>query len=238
VQWLAFQTSAAIETGPVICLIASDWIKMTFSNKKEVVEKLKKIMLESHQILVNYMTPLGLHHIMGANHHYGPGPWVDKMSRPDWTSTYYHKADSIGIGFDRTATGSNALQQYPDSVRQKWGNMQTCPDKYLLWFHHVKWDSVWDRLCTTYNDGLTKVNSVRSNWLVLKPEIDAERFTRVNMLLERQIHEAKLWHHSCLLYFQTFSKRPIPRGIDVGNKPLEYYMKLEYPYAPGIRPKW
>ncbi len=114
--------------------IANEWIRLTFSNKHEKV--IKEMMLSSHQALVNYMTPLGLHHIMGANHHYGPGPWVDKMSRADWTSTYYHKADSIGIGFDRTETGSNAIAQYPSPDIQS-------KEKYLLWFHHVRWDEVW-----------------------------------------------------------------------------------------------
>jgi alpha-glucuronidase len=218
--------------------IATEWTAMTFSNKKEVIGKIVPMLLQSHPTLVSYMTPLGLHHIMGANHHYGPGPWVDKMSRPDWTSTYYHKADSIGIGFDRTTTGSNALEQYPRELQEMWGNINTCPPKYLLWFHHVGWDKIWTSLCNAYDGGLTQVKSVRDNWQVLKSEIDPERFKHVSMLLDRQVHEAELWHHSCILYFQTFAKRPIPDGIDAGNKPLEYYMKLEYPYAPGIRPKW
>lgn len=224
--------------------IADEWSRMTFTNKPHVLEYLTAQLESSHDVLVDYMTPLGLHHIMGPNHHYGPGPWVDKMSRPDWTSTYYHRADSLGIGFDRTETGSNALSQYPTSRQDVWKNLATV-DEYLLWFHHIRWDhkfgnyTMWELLCNTYHEGLVGVSYMRESWnKVMRSEIDAERFKHVSMLLDRQVHEAELWHHSCILYFQTFSKRPIPQGIDVGNKPLEYYMKLEYPYAPGIRPKW
>jgi alpha-glucuronidase len=212
--------------------ICKEWIGMTFPHKKADV--IKQMMLSSHETLVNYMTPLGLHHIMGANHHYGPGPWVNKMSRADWTSTYYHKADSAGIGFDRTSTGSNAVAQYPVDIQLDIRK----EEKYLLWFHHVKWDDVWDRLCNHYDEGLKSVRDMRTRWNELKPEVDPERFKHVSMLLDRQVHEAELWHHSCILYFQAFSKRPIPNGIDVGTKPLSYYEKLEYPYAPGIRPRW
>ena len=209
--------------------IAEEWIRMTFPEKPEKV--IKKMMLLSHETSVNSMTPLGLHHIMGANHHYGPGPWVNTMSRADWNSTYYHKADEKGIGFDRMSTGSNSIAQYPDE------NISG-QRKYLLWFHHVPWSEVWEPLCKAYDDGLKSVRDMRTNWNELKSEIDSERFKHVSMLLDRQVHEAELWHHSCILYFQGFSRRPIPEGIDVGTKPLEYYMKLEYPYAPGIRPRW
>ena len=215
--------------------ISDEWIRLTFSNEKTSIKNIKDVMLKSHNVLVNYMTPLGLHHIMGANHHYGPGPWVDKMSRQDWTSTYYHKADSMGIGFDRTS----ALEQYPADYRQLYGNVDTCPEELLLWYHHVPWDhkmrsglTLWEELCRRYDAGLTAVKNYRIT------VSDPERQKQINMLLERQAHEAELWHHSCILYFQKFSKRPIPTGIYTGNKPLEYYIKLDYPYAPGIRPKW
>lgn len=218
--------------------IADEWIKMTFSNKETVVNGIRRVMMPSHEIAVKYMTPLGLHHIMGANHHYGPGPWVSKMSRADWTSTYYHKADSLGIGFNRTVTGSNSLSQYPEAIQKIWGDAKECPEDYLLWFHHVSWSQVWEKLCTTYDDGLQSVKGMRKHWSELAAEVDVERFKHVSMLLDRQVYEAELWHHSCILYFQGFSKMPVPKGIDVGTKPLEYYMKMEYPYAPGIRPRW
>ncbi|HMJ68243.1 MAG TPA: alpha-glucuronidase family glycosyl hydrolase [Cyclobacteriaceae bacterium] len=225
--------------------ISSEWIGMTLSTKPDFVKSWSKTMNSSHEMAVKYMTPLGLHHIMGANHHYGPGPWVSKMSRADWTSTYYHKADSIGIGFDRTATGSNALAQYPQAYQDRWKKIDTCPEELLLWFHHVSWDhkmssnlTLWEELCRQYDLGLTMVGITGKMWDMSKPEVDEERFNHVRMLLDRQEKEAELWHHSCILYFQTFSKRPIPDGINVGDKPLEYYINLQYPYAPGIRPRW
>lgn len=225
-------------------VIADEWARMTFTNDTKILEYLTAQLEGSHEVVVNYSTPLGLHHVMGPNHHYGPGPWVDKMSRADWTSTYYHKADSLGIGFDRTSTGSNALEQYPTKWRELWNSKATA-DEYLLWFHHVPWDykignqSLWESLCMHYEQGLHDIKAMRQSWNeIMKEKIDPERFKHVSMLLDRQVYEATLWHDSCILYFQTFSKRPIPAGIDVGNKPLEYYIKLEYPYAPGIRPRW
>ena len=225
--------------------IADEWIRMTFSNDADVIKHTTNLMVDSHTIVVAYMTPLGLHHIMGANHHFGPGPWVSKMQRADWTSTYYHKADSMGIGFDRTSKGSNALAQYPAEWQKLWGNIDTCPEQLLLWFHHVSWDHeisgtpLWEYLCNSYEIGLIGAKSMRTLWNTsMSSKIDNERYKHVSMLLDRQVKEAELWHHSCILYFQTFSQRPIPKHVNVGDKPLEYYINLQYPYAPGIRPRW
>src|SRR5687768_12008544 len=120
-------------------LIADEWIRQTFSNDISFIGPVKKIMLQSHETLVNYMTPLGLTHIMYNGHHYGPMPWGNTLNRPDWNPVYYHKADSIGIGFNRTATGTNALEQYTAEVQDQFGDMKKCPEDYLLWFHHVPW---------------------------------------------------------------------------------------------------
>lgn len=225
--------------------IADEWIRMTFSNDSQVRNTVSTLILGSHTTTVNYMTPLGLHHIMGANHHYGPGPWVSKMPRADWTSTYYHKADSIGLGFDRTSRGSNALAQYPEQWQKVWGDKNSCPEELILWFHHVGWkeqvggETLWDHLCNRYEAGLNGVKGMRDLWNnSMSGKVDAGRYQQVSMLLDRQVKEAELWHHSCILYFQTFSKQPIPKHINVGDKPLEYYMGLQYPYAPGIRPRW
>jgi alpha-glucuronidase len=117
--------------------IAEEWLRMTFSNDEKFTGPVKELMLSSHETMVNYMTPLGLHHIMGYSHHYGPGPWVSKAPRADWTSLYYHRADSAGIGFDRTATGSNSVSQYSGPVQEQFGNLQNCPEKFLLWSHHL-----------------------------------------------------------------------------------------------------
>ncbi|HEU5291126.1 MAG TPA: alpha-glucuronidase family glycosyl hydrolase [Cyclobacteriaceae bacterium] len=225
--------------------IADDWIRLTFSNKKEVVEPVKSMMLASREITVNYMTPLGLHHIMGWSHHYGPGPWIKDKHRADWTSVYYHKADSLGIGFNRTASGSNAINQYSKPVADLFSSTQTCPEKYLLWFNHVSWDyktqsgkSLWDALCYSYYNGADSVVWMQKTWNSLEGKIDPDRFKQVKMLLNIQHDEAVWWRDACVLYFQTFSKRPIPSGLEKPLNTLDYYMKLSYPYAPGIRPQW
>jgi alpha-glucuronidase len=232
--------------------IADEWIRQTFVNSNEVkgatadiVGPIKQMMMTSRETTVNYMTPLGLHHIMGANHHYGPGPWVSKMSRPDWTSTYYHKADSNGIGFDRTAKGSDATGQYSPEVASKFNNLAISPEEYLLWFHHVSWDykmksgkTLWEEMCLHYYAGVDAVRGYQRTWESLKGKIDDERYNQVKMLLAAQEKEAVNWRNSCVLYFQTFSKMKIPAGLEMPEKDLEYYMGLEFPYAPGIRPRW
>jgi alpha-glucuronidase len=225
--------------------IAEDWIRMTFSNQQEVVNALKNVMLASREITVQYMTPLGLHHIMGWDHHYGPGPWIKDKPRADWTSVYYHKADNFGIGFDRTKKGSDALGQYAPEVQEKYGTLENCPEKYLLWFHHVSWDhkmksgrTLWEEMCHLYYQGADSVKWMQNSWNALEGKIDPDRFVQVKSLLKIQYKEAVWWRNSCVLYFQTFSKKEIPAGLDRPDKPLRYYESLQFPFAPGIRPKW
>jgi alpha-glucuronidase len=224
--------------------IAQEWIGLTFGNDPKVNSVISVMMLNSWETAISYSTPLGLHHIMGQGHHYGPGPWVDD-GRPDWTSVYYHQADSLGIGFDRTSTGSDALSQYAPGVRDKWGDLKTCPDKYLLWFHHLPWNypmrsgrNLWDELCHQYDSGVREVGGMREQWASLKGLIDPERFRQVSMLLKIQEKEAIWWRNSCLLYFQTFSRMDFPEDMDPPTGDLEYYKSLRFPYAPGIRPSW
>lgn len=221
--------------------IADEWIKITFSNNKEVIAAIKKIMMPSHEYCVNYMTPLGLHHIMGWDHHYGPAPWIKDKQRADWTSVYYHKADLNGIGFDRTIKGSNALGQYHPTVAKFYSSLETCPDEYLLWFHHLPWNyktksgrSLWEEMCYRYNWGVNGVREMKKIWNSLQGKIDEERFNHVKMLLSIQEKESVWWRDACLLYFQTFSKMPIPNEYEQPEHTLEYYMSLEFPYAPGI----
>ncbi|MFI5133980.1 MAG: alpha-glucuronidase family glycosyl hydrolase [Chitinophagales bacterium] len=220
--------------------VADEWIRQTFSNDKTFVEAVKEIMLASRQILVNYMTPLGLHHIMGNGHHYGPAPWSDNLPRPDWNPVYYHKADSVGIGFDRTATGSNALAQYPPEVSNQWKDLSTCPDAYLLWFHHVSWNykmqsgrTLWEELCYKYYSGVDSAKWMQQKWNGAEKYIDKQRFNQVKMLLAIQEKDAEWWRNACLLYFQTFSRQPIPAKYEQPDKTLEYYKSLKFPYAPG-----
>jgi alpha-glucuronidase len=220
--------------------IAEEWTRQTFGSNASSVATVKKIMLQSHEILVNYMTPLGLHHIMGYGHHYGPAPWYDRAPREDWNPVYFHKADSIGIGFDRTATGSNALAQYKPEVAGQWKDMKTCPEPFLLWFHHVPWTfkmksgrTLWEELCYRYYAGADSMKQVRKAWDGLKNVVDRERFEQVQMLLNIQEQEAIWWRNACVLYFQTFSKMALPAGFEKPDKTLEYYKSLRFPYAPG-----
>jgi alpha-glucuronidase len=221
--------------------IADEWIRQSFTNDEKFVTATKKIMLSSRETLVNYMNPLGLHHIMGTSHHYGPAPWISNAGRADWNPVYYHKADSVGIGFDRTVSGSNALEQYAPEVRRQWENINTTADEYLLWFHHVPWvykmksgRNLWDELCYKYNLGVADLRQMQKTWNNLKGLIDKERFEQVKMLLHIQEKEAVWWRDACLSYFQTFSKMPISANYEQPAHSLEYYKSLKFPFAPGI----
>jgi alpha-glucuronidase len=220
--------------------VADEWLRQTFTDDPHFVEAAKKIMLMSRETLVNYMTPLGLHHIMGTGHHYGPAPWISNAGRADWNPVYYHRADSVGIGFERTAKGSDALSQYTVEVRNQWEDVNSCDEKYLLWFHHVAWNykmksgrTVWEELCYKYNLGVDSVRWMQKTWDGVKNYLDEERFEQVKMLLAVQEKEAVWWRNACLLYFQTFSKMPIPPNYEKPDHDLEYYKALRFPYAPG-----
>lgn len=224
--------------------IADEWIKLTFIQNQGVVEKISQMMLQSHEAAVDYMTPLGLHHIMGRSHHYGPAPWVTG-GRADWTSLYYHRADSLGIGFDRTSSGTDALAQYASEIENEWSDPHQIPEKYLLWFHHVPWDfklkdgnMLWNGLAYHYDQGVKSVREMQQTWKSLDSVIDPERWDHVNQLLAIQETEAVWWRNACLLYFQTFSKLPFPSEIEQPSGDLEYYKSLQFPYAPGIKPNW
>jgi len=219
--------------------IAEEWVRMTLSNDPDVVGTVKGIMMTSRENAVNYMTPLGLHHLMGWNHHYGPAPWIKDKHRDDWTSVYYHRADSAGIGFDRTRTGSDAVNLYHRQVAGKFAFPETCPDEYLLWFHHLSWDYVmktghtlWEDICYHYYDGVEGVRKMQEIWNGLEGKIDNGQFTHVQSLLNIQEKEAVWWRNACVLYFQTYSKRPIPPEQEQPDKTLEYYQNLSFPYAP------
>jgi len=214
--------------------IADEWIKLTFSNDENVVATISKMMMESREISVNYMTPLGLHHIMGYNHHFGPGPWVNR-GRADWTSVYYHRADSIGIGFNRTPSGSDATSQYHKPVAGVFANPETCPEKYLLWFHHLPWDykmksgkTLWDELCYHYYSGVDGVKTMQKEWNSLDGKIDSELFRMVKTKLAKQEKLAEWWRNSCVLYFQQYSKKPLPGRLEKPAEKLEYYQKFDF----------
>jgi alpha-glucuronidase len=210
--------------------IADEWVKMTFTRDPKASAVIERIMLESHEAVVDYMTPLGLHHIMWGGHHYGPAPWENKFERADWNPVYYHKADALGLGFDRTATGSNAVAQYSPDVRAVFSDPAATPEKYLLWFHHVPWDrrmrsgrTLWDELALHYQRGVDWVRATQKEWDALAGVIDPERHAAVKRKLEIQERDAVAWRDACLLYFQTFSKRPLPAGVEPPRKTLEEY---------------
>jgi alpha-glucuronidase len=210
--------------------IATEWTRMTLTNDASAVTTIVRLMLESHEAAVNYMTPLGLHHLMWGGHHYGPAPWWDTEKREDWNPVYYHRADAFGIGFDRTKTGSNTVSQYHLPVREQFSDVRRCPEKFLLWFHHVSWDhkmksgrTVWDELALHYQSGVEWVRSTRATWATLADKIDPQRHAAVAQKLAIQERDAVWWRDACLLYFQTFAKRPLPRGVEHAAKPLSEY---------------
>jgi alpha-glucuronidase len=210
--------------------IADEWIKLTFGSSSTAAEEwtsnflnpVKQMMLDSREAAVDYMMPLGFHHIFSADEHYGPGPWwAPKRMRKDWTPPYYHNADSVGVGFDRTATGSNALSQYHEPLISQWGDMETCPEKYLLWFHHVPWNhrmqsgrTLWEEICYRYDTGVHQVRQFQKTWDKAERYVDAERFTEVQRKLRAQCINAQLWKDACLQYFRQFSQQPVPFDIE------------------------
>lgn len=220
--------------------IADEWLRMTYSNDPSFLTKASKMLLESRDVYVQFTNPAGLHHIMGTGHHYGPAPWINDQKRPEWNPVYYHKADETGIGFNRTASGSNAIAQYYPEARKQWEHLQTIDEKYLLWFHHVPWThtmksgrNLWEELCRQYYTGVENVRQMQETWNSLAAYVDAQRFDHVQQLLAVQYDEAVWWRNACLLYFQTFSKQPIPAQYEPPDKTLEYYKSLHFPYAPG-----
>jgi len=226
--------------------IADEWIRLTFTRhsadqtgaridsswQDDFLVPIRHLMLQSREAAVNYMMPLGLHHIFAGDHHYGPGPWYAPTGvRPEWTPPYYHQAESSGIGFDRTRTGSNAVGQYYEPLCSQFNDLETCPEEYLLWFHHLPWNYtmkngriLWDELCYRYDAGVRQVGEFQRLWNRIQPYIDEQRFTEVQTKLGRQFRDAQRWKDGCLLYFQQFSLRPIPP--DVAN-PLYELKDLE-----------
>jgi len=215
--------------------IADEWIRQTFTSDERFVAPVREMMLSSREAVVDYMTPLGLHHIMAEGHHHGPGPWVDvkDAGRADWTSVYYHRADARGIGFDRTATGSDAVSLYRSPLREMYAGVDTCPENLLLWFHHVPWDhmmrsgrTLWDELCHRYSAGVDAVHRTQATWDALVAHVDSARHGHVRRLLAIQEQEARSWRNACLLYFQTFSRRPLPSGLPPLEGTLAEYQSI------------
>lgn len=201
--------------------IAREWVKTELKPlTKDTEDRIVTMMLESHEACVDYMMPMGLHHIFAFGHHYGPEPWCEvEGARPDWLPRYYHRADKDGIGFDRTDTGSNAVAQYPDSLAAILNNPATCPEGYLLWFHHLPWtyllpstgETLWEALCRHYERGTLKAEEFIEVWSQCRDDIpDTELWQDVANRLKIQAKDARWWKDACLLYFQELNGLPFP----------------------------
>jgi alpha-glucuronidase len=223
--------------------IAEEWARRTFSNDPTVVAPIVHMMLVSREAVVNYMEPLGLAHMMGTNHHYGPAPWA-RLARADWTPAYYHRADTIGVGFERSSKGSDAVSQYAQPLRELFGDRAQTPDSLLLWFHHVGWTertksgrTLWEDLFYHYREGIDTVHSMRRTWDSLQGRIDSARFHDVDDFLAIQEHEAVWWRDAVLSYFQTFSHLPVPNGYAPFAHPLSFYRALPCPVGTPADPR-
>lgn len=221
--------------------IARDWAAMTFTPDRRFTGPAAAMMMGSREAVVDYMTPMGLHHLMGRSHHYGPGPWVAGGERADWTSVYYHKADKAGIGFDRTARGSDAVAQYAPPVAAAFSDLSRIDEKDLLWFHHLPWDyrtrsgrPLWDELVTRYSRGVRGVGEMQATWGSLAPYVDPERHGEVATYLAIQHREAQWWRDASVAYFQSINGLPLPKGEAPPPLTLEAYEAMSFPYAPGI----
>lgn len=206
------------------------------------INPMTQLLLRSREAVVDYMMPLGLHHIFAGGHHYGPEPWyAPRGTREDWLPRFYHRADSIGVGFNRSChnepclkgdAGSNNAGQYPEPLRTLYNNMETCPEHLLLWFHHVPWNytlhnglSLWDNLCYTYDRGVRQAQEFAETWRAMKPYVPADQYEQQLWRFERQAKDAQWWRDACLLYFQQFSGQPLPPDSPAPHFTLEQVMK-------------
>ncbi|HVU31292.1 MAG TPA: alpha-glucuronidase, partial [Sphingomicrobium sp.] len=220
--------------------IAEEWTRMTWGNQERVVRPIVAIMMRSREAMVDTMTPLGLAHQMATDHHYGPGPWVCDLAEPSWNPCYYSKADSNGIGFDRTASGSDAVAQYAPGLGSCFADLKCVPDEYLLWFHHVPWtyrmrsgEDLWTALVTRYDRGIASFESALRQWDGLSPFIDRQRHQEVRATLERQRIEGKWWRDASIAYWQSLSKLELPEGHPPPGHPLSWYQSIHFDTVPG-----
>ena len=215
--------------------IAEEWVRQTFLKpegmspkafEKKFVMPVKGILMASREAVVDYEMPLGLHHLFGGTH-YGPAPW-ERLGRPDWTPAYYHQADSAGIGFDRTRTGSGNVDQYNEPLASAFNDLETCPENLLLWFHHLPWNyrlasgkTLWDEICLHYDRGIRTVDGFRATWQGLKPYVSPALWEETDRKLTIQASDARWWRDACVGYFQTFSGRPLPADAEPLKTPVD-----------------
>ena len=215
--------------------IVDEWVRQTFLKPEGMKDKafdqkfvkpVKGILMASREAVVNYEMPVGLHHLFGGTH-YGPAPW-ERLGRPDWTPAYYHKADSAGIGFDRTREGSGNVDQYNEPLASTFNNLETCPENLLLWFHHLPWDyklksgrTLWDEICLHYDTGIQTVEGFRKTWQELKPYVAPALWEETDRKLTIQANDGRWWRDACVGYFQTFSGRPLPADVEPLKTPID-----------------
>lgn len=238
-NWFAFGRMAwdpTIGAQPV----AREWAAMTFGPNPAIVAPVTDMMMGSREAVVDYMTPLGLAHVMATGHHYGPGPWVADLKRPEWNPVYYHRADKAGIGFDRTRTGSNAVAQYAPELARRLADPATTPERDLLWFHHVSWDrpmasgrSLWAEMVHDYDRGVGYVADMRQRWDGLRGQVDAERWAKTATYLGIQEREARWWRDASLAYWMSVNGRSLPAGAAAPAHDLDWYKAQHPAYAPG-----
>jgi alpha-glucuronidase len=229
--------------------IAEDFLKDYYkTDNPDFVRPMTQLLLKSREAVVDYMMPLGLHHIFAGGHHYGPEPWyAPRGAREDWLPRFYHRVDSIGIGFNRSDheepclagnIGSNNVSQYPEPLRTLYNNREFCPDNLLLWFHHVPWDytmsnglSFWDNLCYTYDRGVRQAHEFVKTWEAMRPYVPAEQYEQQLWRFQRQAKDSQWWRDACLLYFQTFSHRPLPPDSPAPQSTLkelmDYHLRMD-----------
>ena len=235
-NWYAFGRMAW-NPGLTPAEVADEWLRQTFGSDPAFVETAKQLMLGSREAAVNYMMPLGLHHIFATGHHYGPEPWGEiPGGRPDWQPVYYHRADAAGIGFDRSASGSNAAAQYPEPLATQYGSLEQCPERYLLWFHRVPWthrmqsgETLWEALCHAYETGVQQARAMQRQWDALEPYVDPARFADIRHRLAIQAADAVWWKDACLLYFQEFAQLPFPDDVAPATHTLEEMRRFRIP---------
>ncbi|MFV1920179.1 alpha-glucuronidase family glycosyl hydrolase [Sphingomonas sp. MJ1 (PH-R8)] len=220
--------------------IAREWAQQTFGTDPRVVDPVVDMMMRSREAVVDYTGPLGLAHVMATGHHYGPGPWVSELQRPEWNPVYYHRADRRGIGFDRTRTGSNAVAQYAPAVAKLYANPRTTPESELLWFHHLPWDyrlksgeTLWEGMVRRYDRGVATVAAMRREWDGLRALVDAERWEKTAAFLAIQEREARWWRDASLAYWQSVNGLPLPAGAAAPEHDLAWYRAQSFPHAPG-----
>jgi alpha-glucuronidase len=215
--------------------IAREWLQQTFTSEPEFLEPVLEMMLTSREAAVDYMMPLGFHHLFAWTHHYGPEPWCEiPGARPDWLPKYYHKADSEGVGFDRTADGSGNTSHYHEPLASMYNSIETCPEELLLWFHHVPWDhgmasgrTLWDEICLHYDRGIKSVQGYQKVWEDVRPYVDEARWEAVRAKLEIQESDARWWRDACVQYFGEFSGMPVPQDVQQPQRPLEELKKIK-----------